>query len=178
MNKKKIAFRYLAFLLIAFFGIFLDRITKLWALHMLKDKPPIILIDGVLEFLYTENRGAAFGILQGRFFFFYLIAAIVIVFILYVIFRLPDGRKYHILLVLLSLITAGAVGNLIDRTLQHYVIDFIYFVPINFPVFNVADIFVSVSTFLLAFIFIFIFKEEDFNFLKRKRADKGNGTDS
>jgi signal peptidase II len=75
---------------------------------------------------------------------------------------------------LLSLIAAGAIGNMIDRIRYDYVVDFIYFVFINFPIFNVADIYVSISTFVLIFILLFYYKEEDLNFIsfKQKRYRK------
>ena len=63
---------------------------------------------------------------------------------------------------------SGAIGNCIDRQLRAYVVDFIYFRPIDFPVFNVADIYVSVSAFLLLLLFMFYYKETDFSFVKRK----------
>ena len=63
------------------------------------------------------------------------------------------------------MIASGAAGNMIDRVSHDYVVDFIYFVLINFPIFNVADIYVTVSTFLFVILFLFYYKENDFNFL-------------
>ena len=65
--------------------------------------------------------------------------------------------------ILLTFISAGAVGNLIDRIQLGYVRDFIYFSIIDFPVFNVADIYVTVSTALLVILVLFYYREEDFN---------------
>ena len=59
------------------------------------------------------------------------------------------------------LIAGGAIGNSIDRMRLGYVIDFFYFKLIDFPVFNVADIFVTVSVVLLIFFILFFYKEED-----------------
>ena len=56
--------------------------------------------------------------------------------------------------------------------LQDYVVDFIYFVIINFPIFNVADIYVTVSTFFFVILFLFYYKENDFNFLSFKQQKK------
>ena len=67
------------------------------------------------------------------------------------------------------MITAGGIGNLIDRVRLNYVVDFIYFSLIDFPVFNVADIYVTVSMFLLLILVLFYYKDEDFQFLKWKR---------
>ena len=85
----------------------LDQLSKRWALANLGDHEPVPLIPGVLEFLRIENRGAAFGILQGRMEFFYLITAVVAAGILYVIFKLPEERKFLPLLVTLAFLLAG-----------------------------------------------------------------------
>ena len=135
---------------------------------MLKDQPPIPLIPGILELRYLENRGAAFGILQNKQWFFVLVTLIILALILYIFLKLPEDRKYTLLTVLLLFIAAGAVGNLTDRLLQNYVVDFIYAVCINFPIFNVADMYVSVSTCFLVLSLLFYYKEEDFSFLSKK----------
>ena len=147
----------------------LDQLSKRWALANLGDHEPVPLIPGVLEFLRIENRGAAFGILQGRMEFFYLITAVVAAGILYVIFKLPEERKFLPLLVTLAFLLAGAAGNLIDRAFRQSVVDFIYFKPIDFPVFNVADIYVTCSTFALVLLILRFYEDEDFAFLSRKK---------
>ena len=124
---------------------------------------------GILEFLRIENHGAAFGILQGQMSFFYVISAVVGVVILYVLLQMPCEAKYFPLLVTVSFIAAGAVGNLIDRVFRKSVVDFIYFKPIDFPVFNVADIYVTTATAVMMFLILFYYKDEDFDFLKRSR---------
>ena len=147
----------------------LDQLSKRWALANLGDHEPVPLIPGVLEFLRIENRGAAFGILQGRMEFFYLITAVVAAGIIYVIFKLPEERKFLPLLVTLAFLLAGAAGNLIDRAFRQSVVDFIYFKPIDFPVFNVADIYVTCSTFALVLLILRFYEDEDFAFLSRKK---------
>ena len=147
----------------------LDQLSKRWALANLGDHEPVPLIPGILEFLRIENRGAAFGILQGQMSFFYIISAVVGAVILYVLFRLPCDRRYLPLLAAVSFIAAGAAGNLIDRTFRQSVVDFIYFKPIDFPVFNVADIYVTVGTAVMMLLVLFYYKDEDFDFLKRGR---------
>ena len=66
-----------------------------------------------------------------------------------------------------SLIFAGALGNFIDRVIRNYVVDFIYFKPINFPIFNFADICVTVGTFVLFLCLIFVYKENELEFYKK-----------
>lgn len=61
----------------------------------------------------------------------------------------------------LLFILSGAVGNLIDRLTRRYVVDFIYFVPINFPKFNVADIYITVGVTVLTVLMLFYYNEEE-----------------
>jgi signal peptidase II len=85
-------------------------------------------------------------------------------------FRVPGGPKYLPLRLVLIFICAGAAGNLYDRVVLHYVRDFIYFSLIDFPVFNVADMYVTVSVFVLIILIMFYYKDEDFQFLDRSKA--------
>lgn len=157
--------------LIAAAGIFLDQYTKYLAVLHLKGQQAIALIPGVLELRYLENHGAAFGVLQGRQLFFFLITTVILILLLYVVFRMPFTAKYRVLHILAGFIMAGAVGNLLDRLRLNYVVDFIYFRLIDFPIFNVADIFVSVTCVIGVLIVLFgHFEDNDFDFLNpRKR---------
>ena len=153
----------LFFLLAAF-----DLFTKSLAVKALEGGIHIDLIKGVLEFYYIQNRGAAFGIFQDGTLILGIIsaAALIVLFILYC--RTPDGRKYLPLRIVLVFISAGAAGNLFDRITLHYVRDFIYFSLIDFPVFNVADIYVTCSVFVLAYLILFYYQDEDLAFLGLK----------
>ena len=77
---------------------------------------------------------------------------------------LPPDRKYRPLRIVGIMLSAGALGNMIDRIWHHYVIDFLYFSLIRFPVFNVADIYVCVSCGALLILVLFFYKEEDLQF--------------
>lgn len=149
--------------------ILADQFTKYIAVVHLKDQPAIPLITDVLELNYLENRGAAFGMLQNQKIFFVFVAVMILAVIAYVIFKMPEKKKYTILHVLLVLIASGAVGNMIDRLRLDYVVDFISFVLIHFPIFNVADIYVTVATFLLVILLLFYYKESDLEFLSFKQ---------
>ena len=149
--------------------ILADQFTKYIAVVHLKDQPAIPLIANVLELNYLENRGAAFGMLQNQKIFFVFVAVMILAVIAYVIFKMPEKKKYTILHVLLVLIASGAVGNMIDRLRLDYVVDFISFVLIHFPIFNVADIYVTVATFLLVILLLFYYKESDLEFLSFKQ---------
>ncbi|MBO4912946.1 MAG: signal peptidase II [Butyrivibrio sp.] len=171
LSKKKKLF-LLSDLVLILLLVFLDQFTKHLALVHLQDKPAIKIINGVLELNFLKNSGAAFGMLQNQKVFFILIAAIMLVVIAYVLFRMPDDKKYNIMHILLVLVASGAAGNMIDRIHNDYVIDFIYFVIINFPIFNVADIYVTVATFIFAFLLLFYYKDNDFEFLSFKQQKK------
>lgn len=95
--------------------------------RIFKGNSPLVLIRGVFELYYSENRGAAFGMLQEKQLFFFLIAVLVLAGVLYMLWRMPDGKHYRPLAVCLMLIASGAVGNMIDRITQSYVVDFLYF---------------------------------------------------
>ena len=144
-----------------------DQWTKHLAVLHLKGAEPHVLINGILEFRYLENRGAAFSMLQGKQFFFYILTAVFLVIAVLVLRRLPRTRHYLPVRICLLVLISGAVGNLIDRIVQRYVVDFIYFSIIDFPVFNVADIYVTLSVTILALLVLFHYKDSDFAFLKR-----------
>lgn len=150
----------------------IDRITKRWAVSSLLGKDAIELIPGVLELYYLPNgnTGAAFGILSGHRILFLVIAFIVVAAIVYLIWNMPDPSKYKTVEILLVFIAAGGMGNMIDRFVNGYVVDFIYISCINFPIFNVADMYVSVCTVILALIVLFRLKEDDYNTLESAYA--------
>lgn len=145
--------------------IFLDQLTKHFAVIYLKDQASLKIIDGVFELHYLENTGAAFGMLQGQKLFFVLIAIVILAVIVYVLFKTPNNKKYTKLHVVLVMVGAGAIGNMIDRIRLDYVVDFLYFSLINFPIFNVADIYVTCAAILLVIFLLFIYKESDLEFL-------------
>jgi len=165
-NKKKGLCLFLDVILFAVL-VYIDQITKNMAVANLKDKPAYILLDGIFELHYLENRGAAFGMLQNQKLLFVVIAVVMLIVIAYMLIKLPREKHFVPLEVLLVLVASGAVGNLIDRVNLNYVVDFFYFKLINFPIFNVADVYVSVSCVLLAVLLVFFYKEKDFEFLKR-----------
>ena len=92
---------------------------------------------------------------------FFLIAVLVLGAVAYLIYKMPSDGKYRPLAVCLMMISAGAVGNMIDRVSQGYVVDFLYFKLINFPIFNVADCYVTIGAACLVFLIMFYYKDED-----------------
>lgn len=159
--------RFALFFVIAALLIAFDQFTKHLAVGHLKGQDAIPLIQNVLYFLYVENFGAAFGMMEGMRVVFYAITLLVACGILFTVWKLPKERRYAPLFFVCMLIFSGAIGNLIDRASHRYVVDFIYFSPIDFPVFNVADIYVTVGCVLLIALFLFVYQDDDFAFLKR-----------
>ena len=144
----------LAILLIA-----IDQATKYWAVAALS-QGPIPLIHEVLEFRYTENRGVAFSMLSDQPWIFIPISLVMTLLMLVILLRSPM-RKSKVFTTSLVLVLSGAIGNLIDRILLGFVIDFIYVRLIDFPVFNFADCCVVIGALLLFCFCLFGMKQWD-----------------
>ena len=152
--------------------VLLDQFTKKLAVNMLAGKPSFVLINGVLELSYCENTGAAFSILQGKMIVFYIITFLIGGGIAFLMIRMPKYGKYLVLYYTFAVLLAGALGNLIDRVLYQYVVDFIYFSLINFPIFNVADIYVTCSVFFTVILVLFYYSEEECNHIFSLKGKK------
>jgi len=152
-------------LLIGILLIAFDQFTKYLATMKLKGKAGFSLIPGVFQFLYHENDGSAFGMFGGKTIFLLIFTSIIFIGILYIYFRLPMDKRYLPVRIIMMCLAAGAIGNMIDRFVYHYVVDFLYFELIDFPIFNVADCYITVAAFALLILFFFFYKEEDFDVL-------------
>ena len=141
-------------------GVALDQYTKALAVKHLADGP-IPLIEGVFELKYLENRGAAFGMLQNQQTFFLIVTILTLILMTILYIRMPHTKRFLPLRICLISIVAGAIGNMIDRVTLKYVIDFFYFKLIDFPIFNVADIFATCASILLILLLFVYYKEED-----------------
>lgn len=131
-------------------GFLADRLTKLWALNLLKKVNEIVIIKGFFSFIYAENEGAAWSIFSGKTIFLVIFTFLILLAIIFYLVKYRPESK--IMRAALSLIIAGAVGNLFDRVLYRHVVDFIqiHFKDVYYyPVFNVADICVVTGTILL-----------------------------
>lgn len=172
MNKNKHKARLFLFdIFLLFFLVAADQFTKHMAVAKLKGQPDISLIDGVLSLQYVENYGAAFGVLQNQKYFFIISSFVFLCIVLYVLIKMPDASKYNQLNILVVIAAAGAVGNLTDRLSLGYVVDFVYIVLIDFPVFNVADLFVTFSAAIITIQVLFKYEENDFDFLFEKKSE-------
>lgn len=137
--------------------IFLDQISKFMAVKYLKSSRPFIIVKDYINFNYVENRGAAFGILEHKRLFFVLITLSIILFLSFYLIKHHNDLSM-VSRIAFSMLIAGAAGNLIDRIKLGYVIDFISFKfrgLYSFPVFNLADTFIVISTFLIVIAILF-----------------------
>ena len=165
---KRVGFALISFILLILF----DQWTKSLAVANLMNQEPFVIIKNVFQLRYLENRGAAFGMMQGQQTFFVISALIAVAVITYVYFKLPWEKRFHPLRAVVLFIAAGAVGNLIDRLVLGYVVDFFYFELIDFPIFNVADIYVTCATIILALLILFYYKEDELDCLFPKKKEK------
>ncbi len=158
----KIQKRHLLLSLIALCSLLLaDQYTKWLAISHLKGQEPFVIISRVLEFSYLENTGAAFSSFAGRQTLLICLTTVVTLLLLWKYLTLPGGRRFVPMRFCMLLIISGAVGNLIDRVSRNYVVDFIYFVPIDFPKFNVADIYITVGVAILALLLFFYYQDAE-----------------
>jgi signal peptidase II len=145
--------KYRMLLIVSLVTIVLDQATKLYIARTLPLHAMIRVIENFFTITYLRNRGAAFGMLATspwRLPFFLLVSTVAVVVIFMIIRKLRDDQKLSAFS--LSLILAGAVGNLIDRVSYGEVIDFIFvhWYDHYWPAFNVADSAICVGVFLLS----------------------------
>ena len=133
--------------------VIVDRLTKAWAADNLSFDS-VGSDYGLVDIMLVHNRGAAFGLGQGNGWIFILITVLICAF---AVAWLALGKEHHPPEVIgLALVVSGGIGNLIDRVSTVYVVDFLHFTFIDFPVFNVADICVTcgVVLFIVSFLFM------------------------
>ena len=161
---------YLLWLLLTAALVVIDQISKyLTVLYMPKNET-IKVIPYLFNFVYVENRGAAWGMLADQRWIFIVISSVAIVVIGAVLLYMARAKKT--LVISLVLILSGGVGNMIDRIANGFVVDFIQFgFWQSFPVFNVADSFVTIGGFMLLIYVIFI---DGSLFKNKKKQDEEN----
>ena len=154
----------------------IDQITKVLARTKLVDEfgnsKSFYLIKNVLCFHYLENRGSVWGILQGKINFLLIVSLFLFIILLYVYIKLPKTTNYLVLLWIDVFMLVGAVGNTIDRIVFGYVTDFIYFELINFPIFNFADICITLAAAVTVVMILTRYKDDNFAFLSFKNKKK------
>lgn len=158
----------LVWLMIIVGVVFLDQLTKWLTVINLELGETFPVIEGVFHFTYRQNTGAAFSLFDkpDQRWIFMTISTVAIIAML--VYLAINRNKSKLLCVALSFVVGGGIGNMIDRCLLKYVVDFIDVRLINFAVFNVADSFVCVGVGLLALYIILDEARE----MKKERAEK------
>jgi len=166
-TKKKLhVMMYLRSILVFLFLLILDQFTKNLAVKHLCGKSPFVIIKGVFELQYLQNYGAAFGIMQNQLSFLIPLTIVISILGVYIFTRIPFTKRFEALRWTLYFFMAGAIGNFIDRISLGYVVDFLYFKLIDFPIFNVADIYITCSCIVLILLMFFYYKDEDLEQIK------------
>ena len=136
----------------AIFMIIFDQIIKIWTISTMSVYDSYSMIPGLIDITYVQNKGAAWSMLSGRVNFLIIISILSIIYFLFLSYkhRQADKKKN----IIYGLIIGGACGNLIDRLVYGFVIDMIDLSFIDFPIFNIADILISLGMFLLCLMII------------------------
>lgn len=137
----------------------IDQVTKYFAKSYLYPDKAKDFIKGFIEFRYAENTGVAFSMLSGgRIFFIILTTVVVIACLIYMYLKCQKNLWLYWTIGVLS---AGAIGNLIDRIYLGYVVDFINPIFVNFAIFNIADCAITLGAIsLIAYLVLDMFKKE------------------
>lgn len=170
-------FPYIFHALVCVILVVFDQITKVFARNTIK-KAPIVLWDGVFELYYHENRGSIWGILQGKVDILLIVSVILLALLVYVYVKMPKTKFYQPLFWVLVVLMAGALGNSIDRLFFGFVTDFLYFKLINFPIFNVADCYITVCSVLTILLVCTVYRNDEFTFLSLKRKEITHAADA
>lgn len=139
-----------------------DQLTKYIIAGIYKLYESKNIIPHVLSFTYIRNTGVAWGMFKGKRIIFLLLTVITLLFCVYIYSNIADNKKYRLLRISLIVLISGALGNMIDRIKLGYVIDFFDVDFMDFPVFNVADIYVVVSMIALFLLLIFKYDNDEF----------------
>lgn len=190
VNKSKVKFRTIACFILMFVLICFDQITKYFVLENLKGRASVPIIKDVFELTFVSNEGIAWGMFSGRINIVVLFTTIITIGLIYLFTKIgllsvyyqgkkendltfnsaSDGRvksmdqkikRLNILQIVIVVMFSGALGNLIDRITLGYVVDFFNFKLINFPVFNVADIFITVSLAVFIIFYLVLLDDDD-----------------
>ena len=147
----------------------IDRLTKIWAVEVLNGKGFVDFIKGFLSLIYVENTGVAFGMLSDKLYVMLPITVAVIGICIFIYLKNKDESKLFDYAMLL--IVTGAIGNVMDKLTRGFVVDFLNFEFMDFPVFNVADISVCTGAGLLI-IYILLCPDK-----KKEAEGKADDTD-
>ena len=136
-----------------------DQAIKYLVINNIALTDTIEVIPDVLNIVYVKNTGAAFSILSGRTYILSIVSFVVCVALVWYLIKKKPSSK--LLLVSLGMILGGAAGNLIDRVARQFVVDYIEVCFITFPVFNLADMAITIGAALLMIYVIFFDGKND-----------------
>lgn len=154
--------------------VILDQLSKAIAVTNLKNSDSVTVIKGLFALTYVENKGAAWGVLSGRMSILVIITIILIPLFVFCMHKINKNKKLldssklkgvSLLHFDMILLLSGAIGNFIDRIIKGYVVDFFQFTFIDFPVFNVADCYITIGAVLFIIVYMFLLKDEDISLL-------------
>lgn len=165
--------KYITGILSVILLVGLDQFTKYLAIIHLKDSDGTDILPGIFRLEYLENHGAAFGILQEQRIPLLIITVLIFLILAGIYYKLPRQSRYLPMQIVLILLFSGAVGNMMDRIMHSYVVDFLYFNLINFPIFNVADCYVVIGVIIAILLTFFFYQEEDFRFPEKQHIQGG-----
>lgn len=134
----------------------MDRLSKYWAMTVLAPVGEIAGIKGIFHFYYVENTGAAFSLLREHTWILIIVTAFVVAGGIYILFFKKLSVPYQICV---ASIVGGGIGNLIDRIAYGYVVDMFMVDFVEFAIFNVADIFITLAGIAMIVILLFFDKE-------------------
>lgn len=152
----------LPILLVAFLTA-LDQLTKYMITSSFELNESRPFIKHILSLTYIRNTGVAWGMFPGKRIVFLILTVLVLLFCFYIYANITGQKKYKLLRIALIFLVSGALGNMIDRINLGYVVDFFCFEFINFPIFNVADIFVVISMIGIFLLIVFKYSNEEFD---------------
>ena len=147
----------ISYLIIAALLVVCDQLVKYWIVSNLSLGEAMNVIPNVFSLTYYQNSGAAWSILQGQMWFFAIVTFVAVPLCIWLLWKNRRGSKFYSLA--LGLVIAGALGNFIDRMRLGYVVDMFQTDFINFPIFNVADMCLTIG---VVMVFIYALFEERF----------------
>ena len=145
---------YLALIMVL---VAIDQLVKYWTVQNIA-LGETIYHNPIMSLTYLQNDGAAWSMLEGKMWFFYIITIVAVVILSVMIYKNRHDSKW--LTYGLTMVLAGAIGNFVDRLHLKYVIDMFQIEFFNFPIFNVADVCITVGV-ICIFIYLFFVAEED-----------------
>ena len=150
--------------------ILIDQVSKNIISSTIPEKSDITVINKVFKIVYVKNTGAAWGMFSSLTGILTVVSLLILAVVVFLYLKMDwNVKRQRPLMIICVFVASGAIGNMIDRIFLKYVVDFLYFELIDFPVFNIADCYITVSMAVLLVLILFYFKDDDFAFLNLKK---------